>query len=92
MTLVLPVDSLSGDGGLGYCVATYDYEATCAEELNFSEGDVIRILRKVVHDDVDDGWWEGEFNGQKGLFPSLVVEECHPNGDPITPSVSAGGD
>lgn len=80
--------SLAGEGDLGYCIALYDYEATCAEELTFSEGEVVRILRKVVHDDVDDGWWEGELNGQKGLFPSLVVEECHPNGDPITPSVS----
>ncbi|XP_052124235.1 protein nervous wreck [Frankliniella occidentalis] len=84
LRFVFPFGSLVGD--LGYCIALYDYEATCAEELSFCEGEVVRILRKVVHDDVDDGWWEGELNGQKGLFPSLVVEECHANGEPITPS------
>ncbi|XP_034254415.1 protein nervous wreck isoform X2 [Thrips palmi] len=82
----VPVPLNLADRSLGYCVAMYDYEATCAEELSFSEGEIVHILRKVVHDDVDDGWWEGEIHGQKGLFPSLVVEECHANGDPITPS------
>nr|CAD7424610.1 unnamed protein product [Timema monikensis] len=74
-----------GDNGASYCVALYDYEATCLEELMFTEGQVIRVLRKVVHDDVDDGWWEGELDGRTGLFPSLVVEECHADGEPITP-------
>lgn len=69
-----------------YCLALYDYEATCPEELSFTEGKVIRILRKVVHA-VDDGWWEGELNGHTGLFPSLVVEECRENGEPLTPQV-----
>lgn len=26
---------------------------------------------------VDDGFWEGELNGQIGVFPSLVVELVH---------------
>jgi len=69
-------------------VALYDYEATCAEELTFQEGEVIEVLRKVVHDDVDDGWWEGTIHGRRGLFPSLVVEECRANGEPLTPEVT----
>jgi hypothetical protein len=64
-----------------YCCAVYDYEATCKEELSFIEGAVIKVLRRQVHD-VDDGWWEGEVDGQVGLFPSIVVEECRPNGEP----------
>lgn len=44
-------------------------------------------MRKEPHD-VDDGWWEGELRGQQGLFPSLVVEPCGPDGAPFTPSVS----
>ncbi|XP_023704250.1 protein nervous wreck isoform X6 [Cryptotermes secundus] len=72
------------DGLESYCLALYDYEATCPEELSFTEGKVIRVLRKVVHA-VDDGWWEGELNGCTGLFPSLVVEECRENGEPLTP-------
>lgn len=38
--------------------------------------------------DVDDGWWEGELNGKIGLFPSLVVEECQADGQPLTPEVT----
>ncbi|XP_069671228.1 protein nervous wreck isoform X2 [Periplaneta americana] len=72
------------EDGESYCLALYDYEATCPEELTFAEGQVIRVLRKVVHV-VDDGWWEGELDGQTGLFPSLVVEECRADGEPLTP-------
>jgi len=55
--------------------ALYDYAATSGEELSFMEGSLIRVTRKQIHDGVDDGWWEGEFNGRVGAFPSLVVEE-----------------
>ena len=54
--------------------AMYDYDATCEEELSFSEGQLIRILRRDENG-VDDGWWEGMVNGKVGVFPSLVVEE-----------------
>lgn len=69
-----------------YCIALYDYDATCDEELTFMEGDVLKIIRTEPHD-VDDGWWEGEFQGHKGIFPSLVVEPCAPDGAPLTPQV-----
>ncbi|XP_014262309.1 F-BAR and double SH3 domains protein 2 isoform X2 [Cimex lectularius] len=72
-------------GGECWCVAIYDYDATCPEELSFCEGEIIQVLRKVVHDDVDDGWWEGRRGDDVGLFPSLVVEECRQNGEPLTP-------
>lgn len=68
----------------------YDYEATCPEEITFCEGQIIHILKRAVHD-VDDGWWEGEVDGQVGLFPSLVVEECRSDGEPLTPDVSVCG-
>ncbi|XP_014612779.1 PREDICTED: F-BAR and double SH3 domains protein 2 isoform X2 [Polistes canadensis] len=67
-----------------YCIALYDYDATCEEELSFLEGDILKVLRKEPHD-VDDGWWEGELRGSRGLFPSLVVEPCAPDGSPLTP-------
>ncbi|KAK0177887.1 hypothetical protein PV328_001891 [Microctonus aethiopoides] len=70
-----------------YCIALYDYDATCDEELTFMEGDVLKILKTEPHD-VDDGWWEGELRGCKGLFPSLVVEPCAPDGSPLTPQES----
>ncbi|EGI64466.1 FCH and double SH3 domains protein 2 [Acromyrmex echinatior] len=67
-----------------YCIALYDYDATCDEELSFLEGDIVKVLKKEPHD-VDDGWWEGELRGQRGLFPSLVVEPCGLDGCPLTP-------
>lgn len=72
---------------LQYCIALYDYDATCDEELSFLEGDILKVLKKEPHE-VDDGWWEGELRDQRGLFPSLVVEPCGPDGSPLTPQVS----
>lgn len=88
-TLSLPVDSSSSHGLAEYCIAVYDYEATCPEEITFFEGQLIKILKRAVHD-VDDGWWEGEVDGQVGLFPSLVVEECRSDGEPLTPDAVSG--
>ncbi|EFX73637.1 hypothetical protein DAPPUDRAFT_57919, partial [Daphnia pulex] len=78
---------------IGYCRAMYDYDATSDEELTFYEGEVIAIFRRssALHDqDVDDGWWEGQLltDGTRGVFPSLVVEECGPNGEELTPKVN----
>lgn len=69
---------------ISWARALYDYEAQADEELSFLEGALIRILRK---DDggVDDGFWEGECNGNTGVFPSLVVEEL--GGPPDVSSV-----
>lgn len=75
-------------GSSMYCMAVYDYDATCDEELTFTEGQIIRIVKKCVHDDVDDGWWMGQIGDVVGLFPSLVVEECNENGEPLTPQVN----
>lgn len=30
---------------------------------------------------MDDGFWEGELNGRIGVFPSLVVEVVHDEGE-----------
>uniref|UniRef100_A0A182M6T9 FCH and double SH3 domains protein 2 n=1 Tax=Anopheles culicifacies TaxID=139723 RepID=A0A182M6T9_9DIPT len=66
-----------------YCVALYDYDATAEDELTFEEGQIIKLITKSPHG-VDDGWWEGELMGKIGNFPSLVVEECDENGEPLT--------
>ncbi|GAB0090261.1 Protein nervous wreck [Sergentomyia squamirostris] len=66
-----------------YCIALYDYDATAEDELTFEEGQIIRIITKSVHG-VDDGWWEGEIDGKRGNFPSLVVEECDETGEPLS--------
>ncbi len=51
----------------------YEYTAECDEELTFPEGAYIELVRRSV-DGVDDGWWEGRFEGKTGVFPSVVVE------------------
>lgn len=51
----------------------YDYTAQYDEELSFPEGATIELLR-TDENGVDDGWWEGSYQGKVGVFPSLVVE------------------
>jgi hypothetical protein len=35
------------------------------DELTMNKGDVIQVVREV-----DEGWWIGELNGTRGLFPA----------------------
>uniref|UniRef100_A0A673K8H6 FCH and double SH3 domains 2 n=1 Tax=Sinocyclocheilus rhinocerous TaxID=307959 RepID=A0A673K8H6_9TELE len=57
--------------------ALYAYEAQTEDELSFPEGAIIYILSK--HNQEDDGFWEGEFNGAVGVFPAVLVEDlCRP--------------
>ena len=39
------------------------------DEISFDPGDVITNI-----DQIDEGWWMGDFNGQRGLFPANFVE------------------
>lgn len=51
--------------------ALYDFQGNAEQnELSFSAGDEVTIIRQ----DIGDGWWEGEANGQSGLFPESYVE------------------
>ncbi|XP_049636219.1 F-BAR and double SH3 domains protein 2 isoform X2 [Suncus etruscus] len=80
--------SLNGDASVCFVKALYDYEGQTDDELSFPEGATIRILNKENQD--DDGFWEGEFNGRVGVFPSVLVEElsASENGDiPLTREV-----
>jgi hypothetical protein len=44
----------------------YVYQAAIPEELSFTKGDTLAVLRHQ-----DDGWWEAEVAGKKGR-PGLV--------------------
>ena len=57
-----------------FCKALYDFEASNNSELSFKKGDIINVIRTKTPSGGDDGWWEGEIHGNRGLFPSLVVE------------------
>jgi hypothetical protein len=49
--------------------AVDNYTAVNVNELTFTEGTIINIISKS-----DSDWWEGEINGQRGIFPSTSVE------------------
>ncbi|CAG0888400.1 unnamed protein product [Darwinula stevensoni] len=51
------------------CRVVYSYDAQESNELTICEGDIVTILNM---DDV--GWWYGELQGRKGLFPYNYVE------------------
>ncbi|XP_038078093.1 SH3 domain-containing kinase-binding protein 1-like isoform X3 [Patiria miniata] len=50
-------------------VVTFDYDAAQDDELTIKEGQIITNITMM-----EDGWWEGEVNGQRGLFPDNFVE------------------
>ena len=52
-------------------IAIYDYVKDKEDELTFSEGSTIYVVKKN-----DDGWWEGVMEGVTGLFPGNYVEPC----------------
>lgn len=51
-----------------YCIALFDYTAQTADDLEFTEGAMIKILNH------EGKWWQGELNGNTGLFPSNFVK------------------
>jgi len=63
--------------------ALYDYDPTEQGELSFKENDILVVLDKNP-----DGWWFGEMDGRKGLFPSNFVEPVVEN-QPVAHSVAA---
>ncbi|XP_036043164.1 F-BAR and double SH3 domains protein 2 isoform X2 [Onychomys torridus] len=75
--------SLNGDASVCFVKALYDYEGQTGDELSFPEGAIIRILNKENQD--DDGFWEGEFSGRIGVFPSVLVEELSASESGDTP-------
>lgn len=50
----------------------YSYTAAIPEELGFSKGDILAVIRLQ-----DDGWWEAEVmgvRGRTGLVPSNYLQ------------------
>lgn len=55
------------------CRALYDFDAENAEELDFKEGNMIKLIAKL-----DENWLQGELNGKQGRFPVSYVEIVNP--------------
>ena len=53
--------------------AIYDYIKDRDDELNFTTGAIIYVVKKN-----DDGWFEGVCDGVTGLFPGNYVEMVSP--------------
>uniref|UniRef100_A0A8C5QGJ7 Neutrophil cytosolic factor 2 n=1 Tax=Leptobrachium leishanense TaxID=445787 RepID=A0A8C5QGJ7_9ANUR len=53
-----------------HVTALFDYEALQPEDLPFKKGAVIKLLSKVSSE-----WWEGEYEGKVGIFPTAFVEQ-----------------
>lgn len=62
-------------------IAIYACKAEDSSELSFNTGDFINKVQK----DEEEGWFSGELNGRRGLFPGNYVRfEEDPPGPPIT--------
>ncbi|XP_072546334.1 SH3 domain-containing kinase-binding protein 1 isoform X3 [Salminus brasiliensis] len=51
-------------------IVEFDYQAQHDDELTISVGEIISNIRKD-----EGGWWEGEVDGRRGLFPDNFVRE-----------------
>ncbi|KAJ8264741.1 hypothetical protein GJAV_G00153450 [Gymnothorax javanicus] len=73
---------------LGQARALMDLSAQLEEELDFREDDIITIVGVP-----EPGWYEGELNGHRGVFPEGFVELLAPLrlGDPEQEETPYGG-
>ncbi|KAG1456410.1 hypothetical protein G6F56_006838 [Rhizopus delemar] len=50
--------------------ASFDFSGQNDDEISFKIGDLITVI-----DEIDRGWWVGEANGKRGIFPVNFTEE-----------------
>lgn len=65
----------------------YDYERQNASEISFEADGYVFIAEKTE----ENGWWEGEYKGQRGLFPYNYVKTigCHKQEEPANYNTNA---
>jgi len=66
---IIDNETISENDEVGWARAIYSYEAGEPDELSFQGGDLIKVLGQH-----ESGWWTGELNGTRGLFPENYVE------------------
>uniref|UniRef100_A0A8D0GMI1 CD2 associated protein n=1 Tax=Sphenodon punctatus TaxID=8508 RepID=A0A8D0GMI1_SPHPU len=52
-------------------IVEYDYDALHDDELTIRVGEIIKNVKKLE----EEGWLEGELNGNRGMFPDNFVKE-----------------
>ncbi len=50
-------------------VVVYEYTAALPDELSLKVGDVITRVERI-----EGGWWQGELNKVRGMFPDNFVK------------------
>jgi hypothetical protein len=70
---------------MGKVVALFDFTGDNDKKISFKRGDTISVLQKLQ----DEGWWEGELNGQLGLFPSNYVKPVNLPFPPMAAAAAA---
>ncbi|XP_078265591.1 SH3 domain-containing kinase-binding protein 1 isoform X3 [Rhinoraja longicauda] len=72
-------------------VVEFAYKAQHDDELTISVGDIVTNIKKD-----DGGWWEGELDGRRGLFPDNFVRELKKDAkkenQPKKPTEASGGE
>ncbi|XP_038658477.1 SH3 domain-containing kinase-binding protein 1 isoform X2 [Scyliorhinus canicula] len=72
-------------------IVEFPYEAQHEDELTISVGDIVSNIKKE-----DGGWWEGELDGRRGLFPDNFVREIKKDAkkesQPVKPTEMLGDD
>ncbi|XP_071991908.1 E3 ubiquitin-protein ligase SH3RF3 isoform X2 [Engystomops pustulosus] len=58
--------------------ALYAYEGKEPGDLKFNKGDIIILRRKV-----DENWYHGELNGNRGFFPASYIQCMKPLSQPL---------
>ncbi|GAA5811198.1 hypothetical protein MFLAVUS_004629 [Mucor flavus] len=56
-----------------YRKALFDFTGQNNDEISFKTGDIIAVI-----DEIDKGWWLGEMNSNRGIFPVNYTEEYIP--------------
>ncbi|KPP56932.1 hypothetical protein Z043_125402, partial [Scleropages formosus] len=54
-----------------FCKVLFPYEAQNEDELSIREGDIVAVISKEC---ADTGWWLGELDGRRGVFPDNFVK------------------
>ena len=62
--------------GGGFLLAVH---RVCVCFYSVQKGDVVMVKRMSV----GEGWWEGELNGRRGLFPSSFVKLVCPRSEDV---------
>jgi len=66
--LAVPLDPTEG---VGRAIALHDFDAVEPNDLSFSKGDIIVVVKKTER---TNDWWQGRVGTREGNFPANYVE------------------